>query len=47
ITLIATSVGQYDQSSWWNRYKNLSEGMNFFAGIQALNERPTVNDDEL
>ncbi|CAF3945144.1 unnamed protein product, partial [Rotaria sp. Silwood1] len=25
ITLIVTGIDQRDQSSWWNRYKNLSQ----------------------
>ncbi|CAF3825652.1 unnamed protein product [Rotaria sp. Silwood1] len=47
ITLIVTGIDQRDQSSWWNRYKNLSQCMDFFAGIQPPNERPLVNDDDL
>ncbi|CAF1205087.1 unnamed protein product [Adineta steineri] len=47
ITLIVTGIDQRDQSSWWNRYKNLSQCMEFFAGIQPPNERSTVNDDDL
>lgn len=47
ITLIVTGIDQRDQSSWWNRYKNLSQCMDFFAGIQPPNERSTVNVDDL
>ncbi|CAF3254215.1 unnamed protein product [Rotaria sp. Silwood2] len=47
ITLIVTGIDQRDQSSCWNRYKNLSQCMDFFSGIQPPNERSTVNDDDL
>ncbi|CAF1061870.1 unnamed protein product [Rotaria sordida] len=47
ITLIVTGIDQRDQSSCWNRYKNLSQCMDFFAGIQPPNERSLINDDDL
>ncbi|UJR13488.1 hypothetical protein I4U23_000502 [Adineta vaga] len=47
ITLIVTGIDQRDQSSCWNRYRNLSQCMDFFAGIQPPQERTSVNDDDL